>query len=103
MCSYDIFQDPVVAADGNSYERSAIEAMFATGNSRSPLTNEPLPSTQLTPCRQLKKLCDAYRESISSVGARKRSRFETATPPAESVSRVLDELRGAASTDVSAT
>ena len=72
-------------------------AVFATGNHRSPLTNELLPSSQLTPNRQLKKLCDAYRVSISSVGERKRTRFETATPPMESVSRVLDELRGAAS------
>ena len=82
----------MVAADGNTYERSAIEAVFATGNRRSPLTNEPLPSTTLTPCRQLKRLCEQHRASVRSTGTRKRSRFATAHPPEESVSRVLDEL-----------
>ena len=70
--------------------------MFATGNRRSPLTNEALANTSLTPCRQIKKLCDSYRTSMQSVGTRKRARFATAHPPEESVSRVLDELQGAA-------
>lgn len=94
LCSYDIFEDPVVAADGNTYERSAIEAMFATGNNRSPLTNQVLANTTLTPCRQLKRMSESYRASMQLVASRKRARFEAMHPPEESVSRVLDELQG---------
>jgi len=92
--TFDLFEDPVVAADGNTYERSAIEAMFAFGNNRSPLTNEPLASTQLTPCRQLKKLCDAQRMAGAYIGTRKRIFFGSLELPDESVSKVLDEWPG---------
>jgi hypothetical protein len=54
--------------------------MFATGNRRSSLTNEPLVNIQLTPCRQLKKLCDAHRSSSTFVGTRKRMCFASAEP-----------------------
>ena len=37
--------DPVVASDGNSYERSAIAAVLRTANPCSPLTREPLEQT----------------------------------------------------------
>lgn len=69
--------------------------MLATGNRRSPLTNEALANTTLTPCRQLKRMCDVHRASLESIGTRKRARFATMHPPEESVSRVLDELQGA--------
>jgi hypothetical protein len=36
-------QDPVVTADGNSYERSAIEAWLVSDSPNSPLSNKPLP------------------------------------------------------------
>ena len=41
--SYEIMRDPVVTADGLSYERAAIEHWFSTGHRTSPRTNEPLP------------------------------------------------------------
>ena len=97
MCMYhryDLFEDPVVAADGNTYERSAIEAMLAPGTQRSPLTNEPLANTSLTPCRQIKRMCEAYKASSAAVGTRKRARFAIRPPPEDSVSRVLDQLQG---------
>ena len=37
----ELFEDPVVAADGHTYERSAIVAWLAKKNT-SPMTNEPL-------------------------------------------------------------
>eukprot|EP01116_Phalansterium_solitarium_P017395 TRINITY_DN4273_c0_g1_i1.p1 TRINITY_DN4273_c0_g1~~TRINITY_DN4273_c0_g1_i1.p1 ORF type:complete len:1462 (-),score=497.96 TRINITY_DN4273_c0_g1_i1:123-4508(-) len=49
----EIMQDPVIAADGFSYERKSIEAWFATGNKTSPLTNNPMGST-LNPNLKLK-------------------------------------------------
>ena len=50
--------DPVVAKDGHSYDRSAIEKWFASqtangGSTRSPLTNEII-QTELTPNLSLK-------------------------------------------------
>jgi hypothetical protein len=50
------FRDPVVAADGFSYERRAIEDLWRTlGESVSPATGEPIPDT-LVPNRALQNL-----------------------------------------------
>ncbi|CAG9319863.1 unnamed protein product [Blepharisma stoltei] len=38
----ELMQDPVIAADGHTYERKAIKRWLKTGNRRSPLTNESL-------------------------------------------------------------
>ena len=45
----DSFVDPVVTADGHTYERWAIQAWFNTGRTTSPLTNLPLRSLDLFP------------------------------------------------------
>jgi hypothetical protein len=47
------FCDPVIAADGHSYERSAIEAWLQQHNT-SPLTNLQLPHKHLVPNRAIK-------------------------------------------------
>ena len=44
-----VMDDPVVAADGATYERAAIEAWLRDGNTTSPLTGAPLPHPGLTP------------------------------------------------------
>lgn len=54
--THALMTDPVVAADGNSYERLAIEAWFRRGRPSSPLTNELLPHTSLIPNNSLKKV-----------------------------------------------
>jgi hypothetical protein len=41
--------DPVVTADGHTYERSAIVDWFQRGKRTSPLTGEPLQHEYLTP------------------------------------------------------
>jgi hypothetical protein len=41
--------------DGNTYERSAIEQLFAT-NDTSPLTNEKMPSKTLVPNHGTRKM-----------------------------------------------
>lgn len=50
----EVFKDPVVAIDGNTYERSAIEEWFKN-NDTSPLTNLPLESKRLVPNNNLKR------------------------------------------------
>jgi hypothetical protein len=47
--SHEVMSDPVVAADGHSYDKSEIEKWFATGNRSSPMTNSAMPSTTLRP------------------------------------------------------
>ena len=44
-----IMRDPVVAADGQSYERAAIEAFLRAGNTTSPVTGQRLAHPGLTP------------------------------------------------------
>ncbi len=46
--SQEVMSDPVVAADGRTYERAAIQAWFGL-HSTSPLTNQPLETKLLFP------------------------------------------------------
>jgi len=47
--THDIFAEPVICADGNTYELAAIKAWFLTGKTTSPVTNMELDSMTLTP------------------------------------------------------
>ena len=61
----ELMTDPVVASDGQSYERQAIEEWFSrfpfAENPRSPTTNKPMEKT-LFPNQNLKSLCRQYTE-----------------------------------------
>lgn len=59
----ELFVDPVVAADGETYERSEIETWFAQGNTTAPLTNEELPSTALLPNKGIWRDVQAWKET----------------------------------------
>ncbi|XP_070536971.1 WD repeat, SAM and U-box domain-containing protein 1-like [Ptychodera flava] len=54
----EIMRDPVIASDGYSYERSSIESWMRSGKNTSPMTNNILPNTTLTPNRMLKMLIE---------------------------------------------
>jgi mitogen-activated protein kinase kinase kinase len=56
----DAFDDPVVARDGHTYSRAAIERHF-TVRQTSPMTNERLESTQLLPNHTLRKSIEEWR------------------------------------------
>lgn len=58
----DLMSDPVVCADGHSYERSAIAAWLAGGHATSPLTGARLPSAALTPNYALRSIIRDWRE-----------------------------------------
>ena len=77
-----LFEEPVFAADGHTYERAAIKAHFDTGKTTSPLTNERLSSTALTPNLSMKKQVRAFRARAQRSGVRKRARFDTASSAA---------------------
>ena len=51
----ELMSDPVMAADGHSYERSAIERWLAT-KSTSPMTGEELELTRLFPNHILRRM-----------------------------------------------
>merc|ERR1711970_1009378 len=56
-------RDPVVAADGNSYEREAIEEHLGRSNI-SPLTNTPLKNKEVIANNALKKLIRSYEGKV---------------------------------------
>jgi hypothetical protein len=62
-------QDPVVAADGYTYERSMIAAWLARGNPRSPLTNEPMESTALFPNHSLRSAIMEWGTKVGVVSS----------------------------------
>merc|ERR1711988_1822359 len=58
--TFERFVDPVVASDGRTYERAAIERWFATGSTVSPITGAPLNHRTLVPCHKIKAIANAY-------------------------------------------
>jgi len=58
--SHEIMQDPVMAMDGHTYERSRIEEWFRSHNT-SPMTREAI-STQLLPNITVKKRINDWKE-----------------------------------------
>ncbi|XP_069030628.1 WD repeat, SAM and U-box domain-containing protein 1 isoform X1 [Embiotoca jacksoni] len=59
----ELMREPVIAADGYSYEREAIESWISTRNRSSPMTNLPLLTTLLTPNHTLKMAIGRWRIS----------------------------------------
>ncbi|NXY87717.1 WSDU1 protein, partial [Alcedo cyanopectus] len=59
----ELMKDPVIAADGYSYEKEAMENWLSTQRRSSPMTNLPLPSLLLTPNRTLKMAISRWLET----------------------------------------
>ena len=57
----ELMDDPVVAADGHTYNRFDIENWFKEHDT-SPLTSEPLENKMLFPNLAIRKLINAWRE-----------------------------------------
>ncbi|NXX75723.1 WSDU1 protein, partial [Urocolius indicus] len=58
----ELMKDPVIAADGYSYEKEAMENWLSSNRRSSPMTNLPLPSLLLTPNRTLKMAITGWQE-----------------------------------------
>eukprot|EP01090_Pellita_catalonica_P011039 TRINITY_DN2251_c0_g2_i3.p1 TRINITY_DN2251_c0_g2~~TRINITY_DN2251_c0_g2_i3.p1 ORF type:complete len:497 (+),score=112.13 TRINITY_DN2251_c0_g2_i3:121-1491(+) len=65
--THEIMTEPVVAADGYTYEKSAITKWFAD-KSNSPMTNQTLTSTVLYPNHSIKAEIIAYLEKLKAKG-----------------------------------
>ena len=61
MCpvTLELMKDPVLASDGHSYERKAIE-LWLSKNDSSPVTNLPLPNKGLVPNHALRAAIEEY-------------------------------------------
>ena len=70
--THEIIIDPVVAQDTHSYERSAIQKWFDTGNRTSPLTREVI-TTKLTTNHALKSQINEWIEDQQSGRADKQN------------------------------
>ncbi|CAG9320686.1 unnamed protein product [Blepharisma stoltei] len=62
----DLMEDPVVAADGHSYERESITAWFQRKKT-SPLTGLALKSTVLLDNHSLKAIINKFKENIPKI------------------------------------
>jgi len=71
--THDVMTDPVVSADGYTYERSAISRWFDMSR-KSPVTGQTLPHTELVPNQSvrtlLKTLIDMTASSTNTNGAK---------------------------------
>ena len=74
----ELMRDPVTAADGHSYERTAIEQWLASSD-LSPLTGQRLPHKQLTRSHALR---NAIEEEHAAVAARRRQQAALKNVPA---------------------
>lgn len=61
--SREVMIDPVIAADGFTYERNGIERWFKRGSNVSPMTNQRLVSRNLIPNQALKTLIMQFLEA----------------------------------------
>ncbi|KAM9343098.1 WD repeat, SAM and U-box domain-containing protein 1 isoform 1-T1 [Pholidichthys leucotaenia] len=59
----ELMKDPVIAADGYSYERESMESWIRGKNKTSPMTNLPLQTTLLTPNRSLRMAITRWKSS----------------------------------------
>ena len=60
-CTQEVMEEPVLAADGFSYERSAILQWLQLGHTTSPMTNQPLQHPGLTNNRALRAAIQQWK------------------------------------------
>lgn len=77
LCSItqDIMLDPVLAADGHTYEREEIEKWLAK-NGTSPMTRQTLKIEELRPNRALQDAIKTFRKSLPAIQQQRKSREE---------------------------
>lgn len=78
--THDVMTDPVVSADGYTYERSAISRWFETSR-KSPVTGQQLPHTELVPNHSVRTLLKNLIEMTEAAGGRAADRGPVATSP----------------------
>ena len=69
----EVMTDPVMAADGHSYERGAITKWFELGRYTSPLTGARLAHRTLTPNHALRKIVEEFQNKLATREREQRS------------------------------
>lgn len=104
--SQTIMADPVVCADGHSYERACIEAWLASGRGTSPKTNMPLPHTSLVPNINLRSMIESLRQrtplGTPPLGTPPERRRTFQLKELEDLQSIVASLAPGASTEVAA-
>ena len=65
--THDIMKDPVVAADGHTYDRPAIQ-LWLQKRQKSPMTNEPLDDLNLVSNIRLRQLIELFIQAVPGGG-----------------------------------
>jgi hypothetical protein len=65
----EVMFDPVVACDGFTYERAAIEHWFKSGKNTSPTTNQPMLSQELIPNLSLRAAIGRWADEAATARA----------------------------------
>eukprot|EP00823_Brevimastigomonas_motovehiculus_P009596 TRINITY_DN927_c5_g1_i1.p1 TRINITY_DN927_c5_g1~~TRINITY_DN927_c5_g1_i1.p1 ORF type:complete len:577 (+),score=236.76 TRINITY_DN927_c5_g1_i1:117-1847(+) len=95
----NILKDPVLAMDGHSYERVAIQDWFDRGNATSPISNEILSSPDLLPNYALRNCINEYvRRHIDRTLSSSSSSSDSAAPSSSLVAinllrKEVDQLK----------
>ncbi len=67
--THEIMVDPVITADGHSYERASITRWFLMGHHTSPLTNARLANQDILPNHSLRQAIENYQRLRSHQGS----------------------------------
>lgn len=81
--------DPVICADGITYERAAIEAWFAKGHTTSPMTRQSLAHMTLIPNLALRNTIEAMRSGPTPVAAAAAAATAATPAPALKINRII--------------
>jgi hypothetical protein len=87
--TYDKMKDPVVASDGHSYERSAIEEILRGPHPLSPLTRATL-GTTLVPNLNLRRRIEEHEAELDRMAEQMAARLASAVAGAESAANAKD-------------
>ena len=87
--TYDKMKDPVVASDGHSYERSAIEEILRGPHPISPLTRATL-GTALVPNLNLRRRIEDHEAELDRMAEQMAARLATAVAEAESAANAKE-------------
>ena len=96
-----VMEDPVIGSDGITYERTAIEAWFASGKHISPMTRQPMSSRSLVPNYALKAMIAAASSAPAAAATPPPS--ATKSPIKITATRDGDDYHVSVSSDGSAT
>ena len=72
----DLMEEPVVAADGHTYEKAAIVKWLEKGHKTSPFTGERLKHDFLTDNFALKKIIINFKEKLPSIQLEKQIKVD---------------------------